>query len=308
MTAPSAPPELPVEFRQRLARFLLVLRAERQASPHTLRAYRRDLSEFFEFLHRVHPGVTLAGCSRLLLRDFLAGLRQRPLCRATIVRKTAALRSFLKYAVREGYLSTNPWMGLPLPKQERRIPEVLSEQETQTLVEQPRGNASPLAHRDQAVLELLYSSGLRVHELVQLNSGDVDLWGGVVRVFGKGRKERLVPLGEPAIQALRRYLQERGVGGGERAIPLFVNRWGGRLSERGARNVVGRWVQRTPITKRVSPHTLRHSFATHLLDRGCDLRSVQEMLGHQSLATTQVYTHVTTERLRRIYQQSHPRA
>ncbi|MBI3292143.1 MAG: tyrosine recombinase [Elusimicrobia bacterium] len=304
---PPTPP-ISVELRQRLERFLLVLRAERLASPHTLRAYRHDLCEFFEFLHRVHPGVTLSDCSRLILRDFLAHLRQRPLRRSTIVRKAAALRSFLKYAVREGYLSKNPWLGLPLPKQERRIPVVLSEQETRTLVEQPRRDATHLAHRDQALLELLYSSGLRVHELVQLNSGDVDLWEGVVRIFGKGRKERLVPMGEPAIQALRRSLSDRGIRGGERAVPLFVNRWGRRLSERGARNVVGRWVERAALTKRVSPHTLRHSFATHLLDRGCDLRSVQEMLGHQSLATTQLYTHVTTERLRRIYHQAHPRA
>jgi integrase/recombinase XerC len=309
--------------------FMLYLRAERNVSAHTLRAYQHDLHDFLEFLKTKYPRLSLSRNHRLVIRDYLAGLHDRGLGRATISRAIAVLRAFYKFLVQEGATSQTPFVGLPMPKREARLPRFLPEEAMRQLLELPAQSSEKSAPRDAALLELLYSSGLRVQEACQLNAEDVDLWSGLVRVFGKGAKERMVPVGETALKRIHAYLTSPSPlmgegrdgggpptralphkGGGEfqRTRPLFLNHLGGRLSDRGARLVVSRWVRRAAIVQKVSPHSFRHSFATHLLGRGCDLLSVQEMLGHKNLVTTQAYTHVSAEHLRNTYQKAHPRA
>ena len=284
-------------------RFFLYLRAERNASAHTLRAYRHDLSEFLQFLRAHYPRLSLDRNHRLVIRDYLSHLHEKDIQRTTISRAVAVLRAFYKFLMQEGAVSQTPFAGLPMPKREKRLPRFLPEAEMAKLLEFPAQSRHKWAPRDAALLELLYSSGLRIQECCQLNVEDLDLWSGMVRVFGKGSKERMVPVGETALQRLRDYLgksRQRG--------PLFLNHRGARLSDRGARLMVAKWVRIAAVRQDVSPHSFRHSFATHLLTRGCDLRTVQEMLGHKNLVTTQTYTHVTAEHLRKVYQKSHPRA
>jgi integrase/recombinase XerC len=288
-----------------IQRFLLYLRAERNVSPHTVRAYRHDLAEYLRFLQAKYPRLTLERSHRLVVRDYLAQLHDQSYQRATVVRAVAVLRSFYKFLLREGTIPQTPFAGLPMPKREKKLPRFLSEEEMNRLLEIPARSSDGHARRDAALLELLYSSGLRIQELCQLNVEDMDLWGGMVRVMGKGSRERLVPVGTTALKRVHSYLESRSE---KRSGPLFLNRSGTRLSERGARLVVARWVGRAALQRRISPHAFRHSFATHLLDRGCDLRAVQEMLGHKSLVTTQAYTHVSAEHLRKVYQKAHPRA
>ncbi|MBK7575030.1 MAG: tyrosine recombinase XerC [Elusimicrobia bacterium] len=296
-----------------LERFGMYLRAERNLAPATCRAYRADVAEFTAHW-RERGDRSLAEVDRAALRAFLAAWGRRPWRRATLLRKVEALWAFFRFLKRQGFRSDNPTDGLPRPKPERRLPRFWSEAE----VERVLGDAAaprpdPVRDdRDRAVLELFYSAGIRVGELVALNVGDVDPWEGTLRVFGKGRRERVVPLGERALGALRRTLSRRGVDLLSRtstglAAALFVGRAGRRLEVRTARRVVERAGRRGGVTG-AHPHLLRHSFATHLLDRGCDLRSVQEMLGHKNLSTTQIYTHVTPQRLRRVYDDAHPRA
>jgi len=294
-------------MEQLVQRFLLYLRAERNSSPHTLRAYQHDLKDFLAFLQAKYPLLSVERNHRLVIRDYLAGLHDKDLQRATILRAIAVLRAFYKFLMQEEIILRTPFVGLPMPKREKRLPKFLPEEDMKTLLELPAQSKHKWAQRDAALLELLYSSGLRIHELCQLNAQDVDLWGGLLRVFGKGGKERMVPVGETALKQVHAYLETRPLKN-QRGSPLFVNPVGGRLSERGARLVVERWVRQTAIRQKVSPHSFRHSFATHLLSRGCDLRAVQEMLGHKNLVTTQTYTHVTAEHLRQVYQKAHPRA
>ena len=305
-------PQSKIENRQSeigrwIQRFLLYLRAERNASAHTLRAYKHDLGAFLAFLEARYPTASLERHQRLIVRDYLDALHQRALKRASILRAIAVLRAFFKFLVREELALQTPFVGLPMPKREKRLPRFLSEEEMARLLEMPRRSGRKAALRDGALLELLYSSGLRIQEACQLNVEDVDLLGGMVRVFGKGSRERLVPLGHWAQRTLHAYIESRPAGL-RRGAPLFLNHRGARLSDRGSRNIVGQWVQQAALRRKISPHAFRHSFATHLLDRGCDLRSVQEMLGHRSLVTTQNYTHVSQERLKKVYQQAHPRA
>src|SRR4029077_8514945 len=207
----------------------------------------------------------------------------------------------------EGLAIQTPFAGLPMPKLEKRLPRFLPEEQMNQLLELPAHSKKSFAKRDTALLELLYSSGLRVQELCQLNAEDIDLWGGMVRVFGKGSRERMVPVGETALKRIHAYLEGR-VSKGPRGSPLFLNPRGARLSDRGARMVVARWVRQASFQQKVSPHSFRHSFATHLLGRGCDLKAVQEMLGHRNLVTTQAYTHVTADHLKKVYEKAHPRA
>ena len=308
-------------------RFLLYLRAERNASRHTLRAYKHDLDNFLRFLQRRYPRIALepagrqAGAQyRLIVRDYLSELHQKGQRRATLLRAVAVLRAFFKFLLRSEVLAQFPFVGLPMPKGEKRLPRYLSEGDMQRLLELPRRSSKKQSLRDGALLELLYSSGLRIEELCQLNVEDIDFWGGRVRVFGKGGRERLVPLGQTAQKTARAYIESRsphdrasGPSGrpADRPVhsgPLFLNPRGMRISDRGARFIVQKWVQRAALHQKISPHSFRHSFATHLLDRGCGLRSVQEMLGHRSIVTTQIYTHVTPEHLKKVYQQAHPRA
>lgn len=285
----------------------MYLRAERNVSDHTHRAYQHDLSRYLAFLQKKYPSLTLARSHRLVVRDYLSSLHDRPIERATVLRAVAVLRSFYKFLLREEMIERSPFVGLTMPKRQRKLPRVVAEDDMARLLTLPEQSTHALAVRDSALLELLYSSGLRIIELCRLNIEDVDFWGGMVRVFGKGSKERMVPVGASALERVHAYVDKRAPLQ-RRGGALFLNDKGGRLSDRGARFVVSRWVNQAALQTHVSPHTFRHSFATHLLSRGCDLRAVQEMLGHRSLSTTQAYTHVTIEHLQKTYQKAHPRA
>jgi tyrosine recombinase XerC len=298
----------PLQLDPQLEGFLQFLRAERNYSAHTLKAYRTDLLEFYRFLQTNYPQTGPAKCERLTLRDYFAHLQKEGLRRSSVVRKVAVLRSFFKFLAREGVIEKNPFLYLATPKTEKRIPVFLSEEEVRRLFVLPG-----IGRRDRAMLELLYSGGLRIEELTGLNIEDIDFMSGMVKVCGKGNRERIIPVGNAALTAVHDYLQERDsfdLSGRPRggSPALFLNRQGKRLGVRGTRKVLHHWFVTVGFNKKVSPHTLRHSFATHLLERGCDLRSVQEMLGHKSLATTQIYTHVTAENLKRVYDKAHPRA
>ncbi len=277
------------------------LRASGGGSPHTLRAYRADLETFA----RKFPGLDAADIERAHVRRLLADLQAAGAARASVLRKASALRQFVKFLRAEGELKRDPFLGVTLPKRSRPLPKFLTEAEMSEVLAAPAG-ADPAAARDRALVELLYSSGLRRAEASALNVGDADLLSGTVRVLGKGGKERLSPVGETALTCLRDYFRARGgPGAGD---PLFVNERGVRLSHEGVAFVVRRWVRRSALLKNVTPHAFRHSFATHLLDHGCSIREVQEMLGHANLNTTQIYTHVSLRRLRDAYDGAHPRS
>ncbi|HRY28535.1 MAG TPA: tyrosine recombinase XerC [Elusimicrobiota bacterium] len=303
-----------MELKEGIQRFLVYLRGERNASRATLRAYEADLSAFVSFVAARYKSVRLLDCDRSLLRSYLAELQSKAAKRNTLLRKHASLRSLFRFLQRENYIAQNPMLALKTPKRERRIPGFLSEKEVSSLLEMLPPRPQALATlRDRALLEFLYSTGLRVEEAAALNVEDVDMWGASARALGKGAKERIVPVGETALRILREYLKMRKIDPLESsrvapARPLFTNPRGGRLSSRSIRSVVDRWARHAGLRQHVHPHMLRHSFATHLLDHGCDLRAVQEMLGHKNLSTTQIYTHMTKERLRKIYDKAHPRA
>jgi integrase/recombinase XerC len=286
-----------------LAAFLRHLRLEKQVSPHTLRSYRSDLEQFRQYCAETTGARALGEALRAvdvrLVRAWLMHLHGLGLEPASIARKLAALRSWLRFLVRRGELSRNPAAEVRGPRLPQKLATFLPIDESQALLD-----GGPAADRDRAVLELLYASGLRVSELAGLDLDDVDLGQRTVRVLGKGTKERVVPFGARAATALDTYLGQRGHGAG----PLFVGRRGRRLGVRSIFDVVRRQARATGITRRVTPHTLRHSFATHLLDRGADLRMIQELLGHSRLSTTQRYTHVSTTQLMRVYDRAHPRA
>ncbi len=284
-------------------KFLDYLRVERDASAHTLRNYTKDLA----LLKQSIGEKTWEQTDLLSLRKFVADQRSAGLSKVTIARRVASIRSFFRFLNRDGYIPINPALGLTRPKQDRHLPKFLSVEEAARLMEAPKGDEFT-ACRDRAILETLYSAGLRVSELVGLRVRDVDLIGGSLRTVGKGRKERLVPLGSYSIQAIRRYLKTLPPAQTEPEKPLFQNWRRGGLTDRSVRRILNLYLMKISATLKISPHALRHSFATHLLDRGADLRSVQELLGHSSLNTTQVYTHVTTERLKRVYESAHPRA
>jgi integrase/recombinase XerC len=278
--------------------FLRHLEVEKGASLHTLRAYGSDLEQFQAFLTRENRGK-ITDVDARTLRAYLAWLHGQKLDRASIARKLAAIRSCFRFLVRRGVIARNPGRDVSGPQPQRKLASFLPIDETQALLDGPGGKI-----RDRAILELLYASGLRVAELAGLDVADLDRDGGTVRVLGKGSKERLVPFGEAAARTLEAYLAVRGAAPG----PLFINVRGGRLSPRSIHTIARQSARRTGIARRVSPHTLRHAFATHLLDAGADLRLIQELLGHSRLSTTQRYTHVTSDRLMRVYDSAHPRA
>jgi integrase/recombinase XerC len=286
---------------------LAYLRSARNLSEHTLRAYRGDLAEF-ERLWSQQGGGEPGVFTRRRARSLLAAMAARPLGRNSLLRKIASLRSLVRYLVEEDALTRDPFANLPMPRREARLPRFLSEPETEALIDRGAPGTRTLDLRDRALLELLYSSGLRRSELASLSAADVDFIAGTVRVFGKGRKERLVPVGKAALSALRKYLEARSASTLGGSKPLFLNARGGRLSGDAVALVVRRAARRSGLLKSVTPHALRHSFATQMLNRGCDVRSLQEMLGHESLATTQAYTHASLELIRRVYRKSHPRA
>jgi integrase/recombinase XerC len=277
------------------------LQGERGASPHTIAAYERDLNQFFDFIDQWFP-ETDGMVDVQLLRWYLASLWRKGLARATISRKLAALRSFYRYLARMGAVSSPAALDLATPKRDRPLPKFLEKDEAEALLNGPN-ETTPLGMRDRAILETLYGGGLRVGELVDLNLTDLNLARGQLRVMGKGRRERICLVGRRAVNALQLYLTE---GRPKLKSPrsgdaLFLNCQWGRLTARGVQMIVMKYGD-------VSPHALRHSFATHLLEGGADLRAVQELLGHASLSTTQIYTHVTAERLRSVYERCHPRA
>lgn len=285
--------------------FLNFLTTEKGASGHTTKNYAIDLREFVKFIAE----KDLKGLTYLDVRAFLAFLKTRDYSKSSISRKLACLRSFFKYLARENFLTQNPAAGIATPKKEKRLPSFLNPDEITKLLDAPAKNCWE-EKRDKAILEMLYSSGLRVSELVGLNHEDLDFFGGLVRVRGKGKKERIVPVGQVALNGIRAYIDKKAPKEGPHTVqkPLFISRVGGRLTDRSIRRMILKYVKRTGLGKEISPHTFRHSFATHMLDRGADLRSVQELLGHANLSTTQIYTHVTTQRLKDAYTAAHPRA
>jgi site-specific recombinase XerD len=266
-----------------------------------LRAYRADLEGFAAKF----PELAAADLDRAHVRRHLAELQSGASSRATVLRKASALRSFVKFLRAEGELKRDPFLGVPLPKRARPLPKFLTEAEMDEILSAPVAAGDAGSERDRAMIELLYSSGLRRAEVSVLNVGDLDPLSGTLRVFGKGSKERLVPVGKEALARLRDYLRARG--GPADGEPLFANLRGARLSSEGVAFVVRRWVRRSSLLKKVTPHVFRHSFATHLLNRGCNIREVQEMLGHADLNTTQIYTHVSLKQLQDVYKVSHPR-
>jgi integrase/recombinase XerD len=299
-------------FEHLVLDFLAYLEFERGLARNTLEAYRTDLLQFGRFLARRELSALDArpGDVADFLAELAAGDADRPpASTATIHRKTACLRSFYRHVRREGLLESDPTATLTPPRRSRKLPHVLTRGEIDRLLSQPRG-MEPAALRDRALLEVMYACGLRASEAIGLELTDVDLEDRVLRARGKGSKERVVPIGQPAVQALRAYL-ERGRPGlvkGAREDHVFVNFRGGALTRQGLYKIVRRHAVTAGLADRMSPHTLRHTFATHLLAGGCDLRSVQEMLGHADVSTTQLYTHLSSQRLKDVYFRAHPRA
>jgi integrase/recombinase XerC len=299
-------------YGEAVERFLDYLRDQKRASPETVRAYENDLAQLGTFLSENRGGAAAPGprgIDALEIRGFVGRLHRQGLSKTSIARKLSAVRSFLSHAVREGRLEASPAERVPTPRAPRKLPRNLTVDEVFTLLD--RIDAGDLAGiRDRALLELLYATGLRVGELVSLDEEDVDLPGTVVRVLGKGRKERVVPFGGKAQEALKRWLAAsrplRAHGKSPEAV--FLNLRGARLTDRSVRRVLDRRLRDAAIEARVSPHALRHSFATHLLGAGADLRAIQELLGHASLSTTQRYTHVSMDALMEVYDRAHPRA
>ncbi|HEY7490951.1 MAG TPA: tyrosine recombinase XerC [Candidatus Tectomicrobia bacterium] len=291
--------------------FQTYLDVERQTSPHTVRNYCSDLQQFLDFASK-HLGHELRAPAQIdaaLIRAFLSAVHLRGVGHNSMARKLSSLRSWLHFLQCQGHISDNPARQVQMPKTRRPLPKVLPIDQVFTLLDTPQLPPAPRQVRDQAILELLYATGIRVSELVGLNRNDADLTAGTLRVQGKGKRERQVFFGKTATQALTAYLQVRGQDSkGQEDTALFLNHRGGRLSVRGVHLLVKKHSQRTGIPTSTSPHTLRHAFATHLLDNGADLRSIQELLGHQSLSTTQKYVHVSTDHIMAVYDKAHPRA
>ena len=295
--------------------FLDYLTYERNVSINTVEAYRDDLDSFFTFLTDDYftiqrDRLDLETIDHLTVRSYLAHLARRKLKRSSIARHLSAVRSFFKFLIREGVVGANPARNVTTPKREKHLPRVLQTAEVATLLEQPDAS-SPLGLRDRAWLEVLYASGLRVSELVGIDLDDFELRSRLLKVRGKGAKERIVPFGKKAADAIRAYLAERGKLVGDRhddEQPLFVNYRGDRITARSVRRLLERYVRDAALRSGISPHTLRHSFATHLLNAGADLRAIQELLGHVSLSTTQKYTHLADSQLIEVYKKAHPRA
>ncbi len=287
-------------------RYIAYLQAERNASRYTVRNYTNDLMEFFDFARQKNI-KSLKEVNKQTLRGYLAHLMEQGFAKSSIARKMSAIRSFYRYLLREDMISASPAATTASPKLDKRLPSFLTVEEAKRLIESP-DLSHPQGQRDRALLELLYASGLRVSELVNMNVEQINLATNEIRVWGKGSKERVVLMGEPAARALSVYMRQGRLEllGGKKSNALFVNRYGGRLPARGVQKILTKYARN--IDKRVHPHTLRHTFATHLLDGGADLKVVQELLGHADLSSTQIYTHVTQSRARKIYLAAHPMA
>jgi tyrosine recombinase XerC len=282
-----------------IEKFIRYLEIEKNYSKHTLLNYKLDLEDLGRFL----KDSKIEDVDYLTLRKYLVHLKERNLKQKTVSRKISCLRSFFRFLCREGYLKENPIVSLSSPKSEKYLPLFLTEDEITKLIEAP-STEDERGLRDRAILETFYSTGIRISELVGLNISDIDFIAAVIKVSGKGKKERLLPIGDKALSAIRAYIDKRK----SKEDSLFLNKNGRRITDRGVRDVVKKYIRIASLRSGISPHTLRHSFATHLLNRGADLRSVQELLGHANISTTQIYTHLTTEKLKSVYDKAHPRA
>ncbi len=290
-----------------LEQFLDYFKYEKNFSKHTVSAYRRDIEQYLSFIHS--KKIKYKHADNILIRSFLAFLYQNNIKKSSAARKLAAVRSFYQYCVHRNWIKENPAKMVSTPKQEKNVPSFLSEEEMALFLDLP-DSEKPLDMRDRAMLELLYATGLRVSELVGIDLVDVNFEERLVRVRGKGKKERIVPFGTVAEKKLRQYLQKRFLihKGDIDKNPVFLNYRGGRLTPRSVQRIVDEYFKKSAIKRKLSPHSLRHSFASHLLSRGADLRVIQELLGHESLATTQKYTHLDLKRLLEVYKKSHPRS
>lgn len=294
--------------------FLNYLSVEKGFSGNTITAYHNDLYQFVDFVSGQSPRMgkqaSWSIVDRSLLLSYILNLKQRNYSSTTVARKTAAIKSLLRFLFTEGVLKSNPTENLRSPKVSKSLPKTLSTYEVRQLLEQPAKSASREAKRDKAMLELLYASGMRVSELVSLDLEDANLDAGYIRCLGKGDKERIIPIHQQAVESLNTYIKEvrpsMVYGDGEKA--LFVNRRGSRLTRQGLWQILKNYAREAKLGTDITPHTLRHSFATHLLSGGADLRSVQELLGHSNISTTQIYTHLTSEHVRKVYDEAHPRA
>lgn len=293
--------------------FLNQLRIEKSASQLTILSYRTDLNQFFDFLaenYKVEKSqITHDMITHQTVRQYLAMLQDNNLKRTSIARKLASIRSFVKYLCREGIIAGNPIAAVSTPKQDKKLPKFLYPEEIEILLNAP--DDSSLGLRDKAILETLYATGIRVSELVNLNLNDIDLEQELIRVWGKGSKERIVPFGKMAKLSLLKYINEARPmlinKKNKQENALFLNKNGSRLSDRSIRNILNKYLDAVALHQKISPHAIRHSFATHLLNNGADLRSVQELLGHIRLSTTQIYTHLTKENIKAIHTDTHPR-
>ncbi len=286
-------------MKKHIAQFITYITAEEGLSPHTIKAYSKDLNEFSSFVDRNAKDI-----DNLDIRSFMASLHHKGLKKTSISRKLATVRAFFKYLHREGYVKKNPAKLVSSPKIPKNLPGFLDIDETFSLMEAPSGETFKPT-RDRAILELLYSSGLRVSELTSLNISDIDMKESLIRVKGKGRKERILPIGAKALEAIKNYLPER-ISIKNKSAALILNNRGGRLTQRSVRRILIDYSRMINLKSNLSPHTLRHTFATHLLHEGADLRSIQELLGHSSLSTTQKYTHVDIGHLTEVYDKAHP--
>lgn len=291
--------------------YLNSLKAQRNASPNTIKAYRGDLADFWNYLKKASGAndPSLKRMTRRLVRSYLYMLSEKGLSKRTVERKLAALRSFCRYLCRENLLENNPAGEVTFPKRERKIPDFLSREELEKVMESFQ-DLRELTLRDRAIIETFYSTGIRLSELWGLDVNDVNIYDGTIKVWGKGGKQRVIPIGKPALSAIRDYLtrREENLPSGACDSALFLNKHEKRLGRRSIQYIVRRNLMKISEKEHLSPHILRHSFATHLLDSGAELRAVQEMLGHSSLSTTQIYAHVTTRRLKKAYKLAHPRA
>lgn len=285
-----------------IEKFVRYLEIEKNYSVHTVTNYKLDLQGFNKFI----AGTELEKIDYLSLRKYLAVLKEKNFRNRTVSRRLSALRSFFRFLSREGYIKTNPMLMLSSPKLEKYLPSFMTEDEVYRLIESAFAKTPKdlLSLRDRAILEVFYSSGLRISELVGLNLEDIDFISGILKIRGKGKKERIVPIGETALAAVSKYLEKRK----KQTEALFLNNHHRRLTTRGVRFLVVKYLKVSGIKPGVSAHTFRHSFATHLLNRGVDLRTVQELLGHVNLSSTQIYTHLTTDRLKSVYDKAHPHA
>jgi tyrosine recombinase XerC len=285
-----------------IEKFMRYLEIEKNYSAHTLLNYHLDLKGFKRFC----GDISLGRIDYLFLRKYLAVLKEKRLGNRSIGRKLSSLRSFFRFLTRENLIKTNPILMLSSPKLEKPLPSFMTEDEVSKLIEAVflRNDIDEFALRDRAILEVFYSSGLRISELVALDLNAVDFISGIIKVMGKGKKERVVPVGDIALKAVRNYLKARK----KDNEAVFLNKNGKRITTRGVRGIVGKYLKSVGLLRGISAHTLRHSFATHLLNRGADLRTVQELLGHANLSTTQIYTHLTTEKLKSVYDKAHPHA